>query len=90
MRPNQNPLFRKAIVSWYDSEIACVVVIIFMVSVLCFGGMGISAALDNPAYQEYVWVPLLLMLMSLFVLISTAARLVGRNRRRYAKYDGWD
>jgi uncharacterized membrane protein len=88
MRPNQNPLFRKVIAPWYDSEIACVIVIVFMMLVLCFGGIGMLTALDNPAYQGHAWVPLLLMLMSFFVLISTAVRLVGRNRRRYAKYDG--
>jgi succinate dehydrogenase hydrophobic anchor subunit len=88
MRPNQNPLFRKVIAPWYDSELACIIVIIFMVLVLCFGWIGMSTALDNPSDQGHAWVPLLLMLMSFFVLISTAVRLVGRNRRRYAKYDG--
>jgi uncharacterized membrane protein len=88
MRLNQNPLFRKVIAPWYDSDVACIIVIFFMVLVLCFGGIGMSTALDSPADQGNAWVPLLLVLMSLFVLISTAVRLVGRNRRRYAKYDG--
>ena len=83
MRTHQDPLFRKVIAPWYDSEIACIVVIIFMLPILCFGGLGMSAALDYPAYQGYVWVPLLLILMSFFVLVSTIVRLVGRTRRRY-------
>lgn len=88
MRSRHIPLFRKVIAPWYDSETACAAVIIFMALVLCFGGIGMSAALDNPADREYAWVPLLLMLMSCFVLISTVFRLVGRNRRRNAKLDG--
>jgi hypothetical protein len=83
MRNSQNPLFRKVIAPWYDSEIACVVIIVFMVLVLCFGGLGILAARDNPAYHRIIWVPLVLILMSLFVLISTIVRLIGRNRGRY-------
>jgi hypothetical protein len=59
-----------------------------MALVLCFGGVGMSVALNNPADREYARVPLLLMLMSCFVLISTVVRLVGRNRRRNAKQDG--
>ena len=30
MRTHQDPLFRKVIAPWYDSEIACIAVIIFM------------------------------------------------------------
>ena len=83
MRNSQNPLFRKVIAPWYDSELACIVIIVLMVPVLFFGGLGISAAQDHPDYQGIIWVPVILMLLSLFVLISTIIRLIKRSRRHY-------
>jgi hypothetical protein len=83
MRIDQNPLFRKVIVPWYDSESACYIVIFFMVLVFLFGFAGISATRENIAYHEYVWVPVLLVLMSGGVIISTTIRLIKRYSRRF-------
>jgi hypothetical protein len=83
MRNSQNPLFRKVIAPWYDSELACIIIIVFMVLVLFFGGLGISAVQDHPDQQGVIWIPLILILLSLSVLISTIVRLVRRNRRQY-------
>jgi hypothetical protein len=85
MRIDQNPLFRKVIVPWYDSESACYIVIFFMVLVFLFGFAGISATRENPAYHEHVWVPVLLVLMSGGVIISTTIRLIKRYSRRVSK-----
>jgi hypothetical protein len=85
MRIDQNPLFRKVIVPWYDSESACFIVIFFMVLVFLFGFAGISATRENIAYHEHVWVPALLVLMSGGVIISTTIRLIRRYSRRFSK-----
>ena len=85
MRIDQNPLFRKIIVPWYDSESACFIVIFFMVLVFLFGFAGISAARENIAYHEHVWVPVLLVVMSGGVIISTTIRLIRRYSRRFSK-----
>jgi len=85
MRIDQNPLFRKVIVPWYDSESACYIVIFFMVLVFLFGFAGISSTRENIAYHEYVWVPVLLVLMSGGVIISTTIRLIKRYSRRFSK-----
>jgi len=85
MRIDQNPLFRKVIVPWYDSESACYIVIFFMVLVFLFGFAGISATRENIAYHEYIWVPVLLVLMSGGVIISTTIRLFKRYSRRFSK-----
>lgn len=82
MKSNQNPLFRKVIAPWYDSEVACIAVMVLMVMGLCFAGLGISTALETPAHREYVWVPLLLVAMCLWVLVSTIVRLVRRSPAR--------
>ena len=85
MRIDQNPLFRKVIVPWYDSESACYIVIFIMVLVFLFGFAGISGTRENIAYHEYVWVPVLLVLMSGGVIISTTIRLIKRYSRRFSK-----
>jgi hypothetical protein len=85
MRIDQNPLFRKVIVPWYDSEAACYIVFFFMFLVFLFGFAGISAARENIAYHEHVWAPVLLVVMSGGVIISTTIRLIRRYSRRFSK-----
>ena len=72
---------------WYDSEAVCTLVLVLMAAVLLFGFFGIRVARDNPAYHGYVWVPYLLVLMCLYVIISTVIRLIKRFPRRHAKYE---
>ena len=85
MRIDQNPVFRKSFIPWYDSETACIIVIIFMIVVLLFGFTGISVAHENAKYQEEVWVAVLLVVMSGGVLLTTTVRLVKRYIRRSSK-----
>ena len=85
MRIDQNPLFRKVIVPWYDSETACFIVIFFMFMVFLFGVAGISASRENLEFHEHVWLPVLIMVMSGAVIISTTIRLIKRYSRRFSK-----
>ena len=85
MRLDQNPVFRKVIVPWYDSDAACFILIACMCLVILFGFTGILAALENTDYQDHVWVPALLIIMSTVTIITTAARLAKRYFRRYSK-----
>jgi hypothetical protein len=85
MRIDQNPVFRKAIVPWYDSETACLIVIFFMFLVLLFSCAGISVARANTEYHEHVWVPVLLVVMSGSVIITTTIRLIKRYAHRFSK-----
>ena len=85
MRLDQNPTFRKVIVPWYDSETACFIVIVLMFLVFMFGFAGTSVASENSAYSGYIWVPVLLMVMSGVVIVSTTARLIRRYIYRYSK-----
>ncbi len=75
---NQNPLFRKVIAPWYDTEKACYIVIVFMFLVLLFGIAGISAASEKTEYNDYIWVPVLLLVMSAGVIVSISIRLIKR------------
>jgi nitrogen fixation/metabolism regulation signal transduction histidine kinase len=85
MRIDQNPLFRKTIISWYDSEAVCIVVIVFMIIVFFFGVVGISVSREDTEFHGYVWVAVLLVVMSGAVIFSTILRLIKRHARRYSK-----
>ena len=82
MQLDQNPVFRKVIAPWYDSEMACWIVIMGMAAVLFFGLTGISVSNQMPEYREHLWVPVLLVVMSGWVILSTASRLIKRYHRK--------
>ena len=85
MQLDQNPVFRKIIVPWYDSDTACFLMITFMLIVFFFGIEGLIVAHENPQYHGYIWVPFLLVLMSGWVIFSTSIRLIRRYRRRTSR-----
>ena len=82
---DQNPLFRKVIVPWYDAEKVCFTVIIFMLGIFLFGIVGIVEALETIEYNEHIWVPVLLVAMSAWVIASTSIRLIKRYTHQLSK-----
>ena len=82
MRIDQNPLFRKSINPWYDSEAVCIGIIIAMLIVFIFGCIGISVAREEARYHGYVWIAVVLVVMSGGVIFSTIIRLIKRHARR--------
>ena len=78
MRLDQNPVYRKVIVPWWDSEIACLMVIIFMFLFFLFGSMGISVAHETIEYRPFIWVPALIVVLSSGVILLTTIRLIIR------------
>lgn len=83
MRLDQNPVFRRIIVPWYDSETACLIVIVLTSLVFLFGFIGLSVAQEDRLFQAYRWVPMVLMLLSGAVVVSLAVRLIKRYLQRY-------
>jgi hypothetical protein len=77
---DQNPLFRKVILPWYDTDAACVLTGLFMMAVFGFSLVGVSVALETPGWGGYVWVPDLLILLSAVGIATISLRLF----RRYA------
>lgn len=65
-----NPVFRKMIVTWYESEPTCYILIVMMLLVLLFGVAGVSVAVSHPEYTHYVWVPALLIIFAAFIILS--------------------
>jgi hypothetical protein len=82
MKLHQNPSFRKVVIPWYDSDLFCIVISIFMAMVFFFSGIGIRVALENEEYQGHDWVPLVLMVFSGVVLATNVIRVLIRMVRR--------
>jgi len=78
MPSEKNPVFRKPIISWYQSKTAYSFTIAFMLVVFLVGLVGISVTREYEAYNGYVWVPALLVILSGFLIITNAIRLIRR------------
>ncbi|WP_373498607.1 hypothetical protein [Desulfococcus sp.] len=88
MHIDENPLFRKAIVPWYDSEAACLVTVILMESVFVLGVFGLSVVRETPEFHRYVWFPVTLMALSFAAVLSITIRLFRRYAHRRKKRQG--
>ena len=80
MRYDQKPVHRRLIVPWYDTETACYAVLISMFIVFLFSLTGIGVAAAYEEFRGHMWVPILLLVLSALVLISTLVRLIRRYR----------
>ena len=79
MRLDPNPLFRRAITPWYDSTLLCWCLLAAMLVLVLFSIAGIVVAGEEPAYHGHAWVPWALLVLSLYVGLSIAVRLIRRN-----------
>jgi len=69
---------RKTIISWYDSEAVCLVIIILLFFVFMFGYIGLTLARGTSVYQGHSWIPILLMAASGLIILSITIRLIRR------------
>jgi hypothetical protein len=85
MSREKTPVFRRAIVPWYDSDRVCWLVVGFTTATAVFGAVGFFTALEEPAFQNYFWLPLLLLLLSTGVAVSTVVRMFRRYIHRLSR-----
>jgi len=85
MRYDEKPIYRKLIVPWYDTQKICLFVILLMLLVFLFALAGVSIAGEIPEHRTRIWLPILLIVLSASVIISTAVRLIKRFRYRFSK-----
>jgi hypothetical protein len=78
MNGDQNPSFRRLIVPWYDSEAACLVLILLMDLVFLFAAVGVEEARRTPEFGGYMGLPVLLLVLSGGVIVSITVRLIRR------------
>ena len=76
MSLDPNPVFRKAIVPWYETKGVCYTLAAFMTVVLLFGVAGVSVAGSEPAYRGHIMLPVLLIILSIVVIISCISQIV--------------
>ena len=85
MPSEKNPVFRKAIIPWYNSTTVNIMVLVIMLLVLFFAIAGLSVSRENSEYRGYVWVPALLLAMTATIIITTTARLIKRYTQKSTK-----
>ncbi len=81
MRLDPNPLFRRVIMPWYDCTPLCVLLCAAMVVLVFFSVTGLVVAQNTPEFRRFAWVPGLLLLLSLFMVLSLSWRLVQRSNQ---------
>ena len=79
------PVFRRAIIPWYDADRVCWIVVGFMLSTAVFSTAGLFAALEETDYQRHIWLPMLLLLLSIGITISTLIRMFRRYIERISR-----
>ena len=79
---DQNPVHRKIIIPWYDSDMVCLITLVVMLMVCIFGFTGISVAHDHAAYNKHMVIPILLVALSGGVIVSITIRLIRRRLDR--------
>lgn len=75
---DQNPVHRKIIIPWYDSDSVCLITVVIMLMVCLFGFTGISVAQEEPALARYMVIPIILVALSGGVIVSITIRLIRR------------
>ncbi|MFO7749220.1 MAG: hypothetical protein R6V54_03920 [Desulfobacteraceae bacterium] len=76
----QHQIFRREITPWYDSDPACVFLVVLAAGCLVFAGIGIKVTLTSPEFGSYVWFPCLLAFLCLVVIIKVVTRMIARNK----------
>lgn len=74
----KNPIYRKVIIPWYDSDGLCFAMIFFLIFICSFSIAGIFVALDSPRFQGEIWLPFLLFLLSFYTVVSASVRFILR------------
>ena len=78
MPSEKSPVFRKIVIPWYQSKTAYILTIAFMLVVFLVGLAGISVTRDFDAYNGYIWLPALLVILSGCLIITNIMRLIHR------------
>lgn len=73
-----SPVFRKPILPWYDTNAACIVLLVFLAAVLLFGLAGLRVAVTTPEYQGFIGLPIVLAALSGTGCASILIRLISR------------
>jgi len=82
MGQQPSPVHRRELFPWYDTDIFCVLMIFGMVVVALFSAVGLTVVWEEPAFGPHLWVPAVLLALSLLAAGSLGLRLIRRQLRR--------
>lgn len=77
-----SPVHRRELFPWYDTDFACILLVFAMVVVALFSAVGLTVVWAEPAFAPHLWVPAVLLALSLLAAGSLSFRLVRRQLRR--------
>jgi len=78
MPSEKSPVFRKPVIPWYQSKTAYCIMIVFMLLVFLVGLAGISVSREIDEYNGYLWMPTVLVILSVCLMITNIIRLIRR------------
>jgi hypothetical protein len=78
IRPSGLVLEKKRILAWHDTNVVYIGLALFSGITAIFSMVGIGVALNVSEYGRYVWIPELLLGMSLVLLAPSVFRLLQR------------
>ena len=78
MPSEKSPFFRKPVIPWYQSKTAYSVTIVIMLVVFLVGLAGISVSREIDEYNGYLWIPAVLVILSVWLMITNIIRLIRR------------
>jgi hypothetical protein len=85
MKFKRDPVYRRSIYPWYDTEWACIAAIVLAAMILFFGAIGISVAMERYEYHSFVWLPIIITFLSGIVIVINIVRLVRKVFRRFSE-----
>jgi len=78
MPSEKSPFFRKPVIPWYQSKTAYSITIVIMLVVFLVGLAGISVSREIDEYNGYLWIPAVLVILSVCLMIINILRLIRR------------
>ena len=78
MPSEKSPFFRKPVIPWYQSKTAYSIAIVIMLVVFLVGLAGISVSREIDEYNGYLWIPAVLVILSVCLMIINIIRLIRR------------
>lgn len=78
MPSEKSPFFRKPVIPWYQSKTAYSITIVIMLVVFLVGLAGISVSREIDEYNGYLWIPAVLVILSVCLMITNIIRLIRR------------
>jgi hypothetical protein len=79
MRSDRPPFFRKQYIPWYDTTVACWILMFFLFLIGLFALSGVTVAGSKPDLVEHMWFPGMLAGLAFFLMVKIGFRLWRRN-----------